>query len=165
MTNEQAMASIPAVRQASSEIDELIVLAEFPTITPEALFDYWTQPALLCRWWPQEAELDLRVDGAYHLSWPKMDWHLRGHYTAVEPCKRLAFTWKWDSDPELAPIRQVNVTFVARAEGGAQITVTHGSYTNSEEDQQERAGHLDGWTHFLGKLQKLFAQGQEQGDS
>ena len=154
MISDQMMASRPAAWQVPSESDWLVMLSEFPTVTPEMLFDYWTQPELLQRWWPQEAEVEPRVDGAYHFSWPRMGWNLRGNYTAFEPGKNLAFTWKWDSEPELAPIRHVIVTFEMLAEGGTRISITHGPYNDFWEDQEERVGHLDGWTHFLGKLQE-----------
>lgn len=163
MTNEQMKTSFPAVWQLPSENDWLVVESEFLTIAPAALYDYWIQPDLLCRWWPPAAELDPRVDGAYHLSWPTMHWHLRGYYTAVESGRRLAFTWKWDHDPELAPIRQVIIAFEARPTGGTRLTITHGPYSDSGEDQKERAGHLEGWTHFLGGLQNLLAKEQGYG--
>jgi uncharacterized protein YndB with AHSA1/START domain len=155
MISDQMMASPPAVWQIASENDWLVVVAEFPTIAPDALFDYWTTPALLCRWWPQEAATEAHVDGVYCFSWPGMGWSLRGYYTAFEPGKNLSFTWKWDSDPDLDPIRHVIISFETLAEGGTQITIIHGPYAENREDQEDRAGHLEGWTHFLGKLQQV----------
>ncbi len=155
MISDQMMAFSPAVWQMPSENDWLVVMAEFPTIAPGELFDYWTTPPLLRRWWPQEAQNEPYVDGMYHFSWPSMGWSLRGYYTAFEPGRNLSFTWKWDHEPELAPIRHVIVTFETLAEGGTQITIIHGPYSESRDDQEERTGHLDSWTHFLGRLQQL----------
>jgi uncharacterized protein YndB with AHSA1/START domain len=155
MMSDTMMTSAPAVWQAPSEHDWLVVMAEFPTIGPRALFEYWTTPALLRQWWPPEAETEPRVDGIYRFSWPGQGWSLRGYYTAFERGKNLSFTWKWESEPDLAPIRHVIVTFEALAEGGSLISIIHGPYTESREDQDERAGHLEGWTHFLGRLQSL----------
>ena len=154
MISDQMMLSSSAVRQMPSSSDWLVVMAEFPTITPQALFEYWTTPSLLCRWWPQEAENEPRVDGIYHFLWPRLGWSLRGYYTAFEPGRGLSFTWKWDNEPELSPIRHVIITFETLAEGGTQITIIHGPYTESRDDQEERAGHFDGWTHFLGRLHR-----------
>lgn len=155
MISDQMMVSPPTIQQLPSESDWLVVMAEFPTIGPGALFEHWTTPALLRRWWPQEAEAEGHVDGIYHFSWPNMGWSLRGYYTSFEPGKSLSFTWKWDSEPDLAPIRHVIVTFETLAEGGTQLIIIHGPYAESREDQEERAGHLDGWRHFLGRLQQL----------
>jgi uncharacterized protein YndB with AHSA1/START domain len=158
MISDQMMTSPSAAQQVPSGSDWLVVMAAFPTIAPRALFDYWTNPTLLRRWWPQVATTDARVDGVYHFSWPGLGWSLRGYYTAFEPGKSLSFTWKWDNEPDLAPIRHVIVTFETLAEGGTQIMIIHGPYGETREDQEERAGHFDGWAHFLGKLQQVVMQ-------
>ncbi|HEY7347542.1 MAG TPA: SRPBCC domain-containing protein [Ktedonobacterales bacterium] len=155
MISDHMMVSPSPLWQLPSANDWLVAAAEFPTTAPRALFDYWTIPALLRRWWPPEVENVARVDGGYHFSWPGRGRNLRGYYTAFEPGKMLSFTWKWDSEPDLAPIRHVIVTFETLAEGGTQITIIHGPYAESRDDQEERMGHLEGWTHFLGRLQGL----------
>ncbi len=155
MSTEQVQNPAMALQQLPSEGDRLVMRATFPHFSPETLFDHWITPDLLCRWWPPVAEIEPREGGAYHLSWPKMGWHLRGHYTTFERGKALGFTWKWDHTS--APARQVALDFEALSNGGAQITLTHGIYTDSSEDQEERQGHVEGWTHFLGSLQQLHA--------
>ena len=40
---------------------------------------------------------------------------------------------------------------------GTQLTVTHGTYTNSSKDQEERDGHLEGWIYFLKRLHDAVA--------
>ena len=145
-----------SVTQVPSTHDRLIVTAEIPTLAPAAVFDYWVKPVLLCQWWPQEAEIDPQVGGAYHLSWPQMNWHLRGHYSSFEPGKQLAFTWKWDHDEEGTSFREVRLLFEPLAAGGTKLTLTHGPYSESPEDQEVRiAHHWEGWKHFLARLQNL----------
>jgi uncharacterized protein YndB with AHSA1/START domain len=112
------------------------------------MFRAWTEPNMLRQWWPNEAEIDLQPGGAYHLSWPSMDWHLRGRYSAVELNEHLAFTWKWDHDDN--PERTVDVRFEPLPDGGTRLTLVHGTYTS--EDTEEREGHISGWLHFLGRL-------------
>src|SRR2546427_6808671 len=51
---------------------------------PALLFDYWTNPDLLKKWWPPAAELQPKVGGTYHFSWPQQDWHLRGKFTMFD---------------------------------------------------------------------------------
>ena len=144
-----------AVTQVPSTNDRLIVEAEFPSLSPELVFDCWTKPELLCQWWPQEAEVDGRVGGMYHLSWPKMNWHLRGRYTSYEPGKWLAFTWRWDHDEEGTATREVELLFEELA-GGTRLMLTHGPYTDAVEDQNVRMEHpWEGWKYFLGRLQDL----------
>jgi uncharacterized protein YndB with AHSA1/START domain len=146
------------VFQVSTTSETLVVEANYPGGTPAQLFDYWTQPELLTRWWPQEAEIDAQLGGAYHLAWPGMGWHLRGAYTAFEPGQRLGFTWRWDHDAAAEPTRQVEVAFEPLGDG-TRLRVTHGPYADTPHDQEIRnEHHLVGWTHFLGQLQQQFTQ-------
>lgn len=83
-----------AAIQLPSGPDVLLIEADFPSTDPLTLFAYWTEPRLLQRWWPPEAEIEPYVGGSYHLSWPGRNWHLCGRYTHFEPAKRLDFTWR-----------------------------------------------------------------------
>jgi hypothetical protein len=38
---------------------------------------------------------------------------------------------------------------------GTLLTIRHGTY--GEGDQKERAGHIEGWQFFVGRLQELMA--------
>src|SRR5579872_5518408 len=120
-----------SITQVPSNSDKLVIVAEFDKLTPHAVFDYWTKPELLCAWWPQEAEIDARIGGTYHLSWLRMNWHLRGQYTHYEPGKQLAFTWKWDHDDEGTAVREVVIVLEALPVGGTKLTLTHGPYTDT----------------------------------
>ena len=143
-----------SITQLPSAPTTLIIAALFPTTAPETLFAYWAQSALLQQWWPQQAELEPQLGGNYHLSWPAMNWHLRGHYTAFEPAQRLAFTWKWDHDPQELREREVSLTFEPVPTGGTRLLLTHGPYDDTPEEQAIRSEHhLTGWQHFLPRLQ------------
>lgn len=131
--------------------DKLVIEMDFPGTTPEDLFAYWIEPALLTRWWPEEASVEPKLGGVYHFSWPRMGWSLRGHYRLFDPPTKLGFTWQWDHEPH-TPTRNVFVDFEPLAGGGTRLTLTHSTYNSTEADQKERQGHLEGWTHFLGKL-------------
>jgi uncharacterized protein YndB with AHSA1/START domain len=139
-----------------SNNDKLVIVADFDRLTPQEVFDYWTKPELLCKWWPKEAAIDARVGGTYHLSWPAMNWHLRGQYIHFEPGKHLAFTWKWDHDEEGIMVREVSLSFEPLPDQGTKLILTHGPYTDSEEDQVVRIEHhLAGWQHFIPRLQQV----------
>ena len=141
------------LREIPSGPDRLMVEADFLEMAPETVFDYWTKPEMITKWWPQEAEIEPRVGGRYHLAWPGMNWHLRGIYTAFEPGSRLAFTWNWDHEPD-APERSVEIIMAAKGEG-TQLTATHGAYTDTDADREVRQSHLEGWIHFLSQLQNV----------
>jgi len=145
------------VVQVPSLPDTQIVVASFPTCAPPALFNYWIAPELLRQWRPPVAIIEPRAGGSYHLSWPSMNWHLRGEYMVYAPGHHLAFTWRWDHDPADRPTREVALTFAPLGDGGTELAVTHGRYTLAPADQEERQSHLEGWTAFLGKLRQEVA--------
>jgi len=144
------------VEQTSTQRDAIVMVAEFPAVPPGTLFAYWIEPDLLRRWWPPEAEVDQMVGGRYHFSWPKMDWHLRGTYSAFEPGHRLTFDWNWGHDD--LPPRQVDLLLEPSPLGGTRLTLTHSGYGDSASEQEDRQGHIDGWTTFLPQLRTATAQ-------
>ena len=111
---------------------------------PGTTFEWFTDPVLLTRWWPTEAELDVRPGGAYRLFWDGPQVTLRGEYVSVDPGRRLEFTWSWDHDD--LPPRHVAIGF-ARSDLGSLVTVDHEAPTSSEQSD-----YRDGWEHFLGQL-------------
>lgn len=157
--------SMPPIVWEPSDDETLVVTTTIPGCPPHRVFDYWTVPALLCQWWPQHAELEPRVGGAYLLAWPQMGWRLRGHYTAFAPGHSVAFTWVWDHDPADAAPRLVTVEFAPTvapgaydatvATSGTRLMLTHGPYLATPADQELRIEHhLAGWRHFLPALQR-----------
>ena len=139
------------VAHIPSTLDKAIVVGMFPTCSPDRLFDYWITPPLLTQWWPPEAEIEPYIHSSYHFTWPQMQWHLRGHFTAFDPGRKLTFTWQWDHYPHTT---NVIVDFEPLANGDTKLTVTHGDYSDSKEDQEARQGHIEGWLYFMGKLQR-----------
>jgi uncharacterized protein YndB with AHSA1/START domain len=93
----------------------------------------------------------------YTLSWPEQGWHLRGEFTQVEPNAKLAYTWKWDHEPEM-PQRLVDLQFRPGSDG-AEVTITQGPYSETTEDKKDRQDHLSGWRYFLGRLQERLEEG------
>lgn len=146
------MTEAPAsIGEHPSGPETLIVQARYPHLRPDVLFGYWIQPDLLRRWWPQEAEIEACEGGSYALSWPDMNWHLRGQYDRFEPGATLGFTWSWDHEPDVAP-SHVLVEFEPDGPDGSLLIITHGPYTDSPAGREQRSGNLEGWTHFLTKL-------------
>lgn len=140
------------VQQLDSDQTRVVMQAMVNEPNPVRVFDYWVKPDLLVKWWPQRAAVNPMRGGEFGLGWPAQKWILRGVYQVFEPGHKLAFTWKWDHEPDL-PERTVTVTF-APLDGVTVITVEHGTYTASEIDQTDRQSHIDGWHYFLDKLQQ-----------
>jgi uncharacterized protein YndB with AHSA1/START domain len=132
---------------------QLEIRATYPNASPEFLFDAFTQPELLARWWVPQAEIDSYPYGSYRFRWPRQGSSLFGTLLAYLRGKHLKFTWKWDHAPEL-PQRTVDIRFSA-AEQGAVLHLTHGSYDSGPRDMQDRENHRTGWHHFLSELARV----------
>jgi uncharacterized protein YndB with AHSA1/START domain len=133
--------------------DALALTVALPGFSREVLFRHWIDPEALSRWWPPEADVDPRPGGRYHLRWPDMSWTLRGRITHFEPPGSLGFTWIWEHEPD-TPITEVKVAIEPDL-GGSCLYLTHGPYPNTDQGQQMRQGHLEGWMYFLPRLQAL----------
>ena len=85
--------------EVPSPPDVAVLVGEFKGVPALALFDWLTQPERLVEWWPERADVDLRVGGSYALLWSEHpEWTIRGEYTAVESPRHLGFTWRGDPD-------------------------------------------------------------------
>jgi uncharacterized protein YndB with AHSA1/START domain len=138
---------------------ELRLTRRYPA-SPEKVWRAWTEPQALSRWFgPGEpgsvtlAELDLREGGRYRIRFgtPDGEQHeVSGVYQAVEPLRRLVFTWAWQSTPE----RVSQVTIALRpVEGGTELDFRHARFF----DQAARDNHLRGWTATFDKLDAWMA--------
>jgi len=124
--------------------DDRIVLQGGLPMPPDEVFAAFTAPDRLTAWWPEEADVDLQIGGAYRLSWPHQEWSLRGRYLEIQAPTRLRFTWSWDH--EQTPERTVTID-LAPSGAGSVITVDH--TCGSKEEGQS---YIDGWQFFLSRL-------------
>jgi uncharacterized protein YndB with AHSA1/START domain len=134
--------------------------------TPEEVFDAWTNPEVLRRWWATEpglatpaAEVDLRVGGGYRLSMEGADGALhtvRGSYREVSRPERLVYTWAWEEeDGSTGHESTVTVSFIG-AGGSTTLVVEHTDLPSAES----RDRHGEGWAGCLDSLARnVFAPG------
>jgi uncharacterized protein YndB with AHSA1/START domain len=125
------------------------------------VFDAWTQPEQLRRWWGPRpvtcsaAELDVRVGGVYRIANQFPDgsvlW-ISGTFEIVEPPRRLVYTWEVEREVCTAPERsRVTVRFEPR-DGATEVIVVH----ERIDSEETRADHEKGWTGCLENLDALF---------
>lgn len=139
------------IREIGNQLERVVIKADFGGVSAEMLFNHFTQPDLITKWWPKSAEIDLHIGGQYNFNWPSPGFHLTGHFTTITPHTQLGYTWLWSHIPN-AVQRQVDITFAA---GG--LTLIHHTYGVSESEQADRQSHIDGWFHFLSQLQTLLS--------
>jgi uncharacterized protein YndB with AHSA1/START domain len=128
--------------------------------TPELLFDAWTQPEQLMRWWGPRgvvctaARVDLTVGGAYRIANTFPDgrtlW-IHGEFEVIERPGRLVYTWQIDAQPER---ERVEVNFTA-CQDGTEVTVIHERIA----DPTARDRHQEGWFACLDGLRRHLEPG------
>ena len=127
--------------------------------SPAEVYKAWTDPELLVRWFgpenvvAQEAEIDPRVDGAYHVVMIENTGErheVSGRYIEVVENERLVFSWSWVTTPE----RVSRVTVTLKPDGeGTILTLLHEKLF----DDAAVRGHTHGWTGTMVKLEAYFA--------
>jgi uncharacterized protein YndB with AHSA1/START domain len=119
----------------------------------EEVFDAWTNPEVLRRWWTAYdagttpvADVDLRVGGSYRLGMEDPGTAgsrhtVRGVYREVARPERLVYTWAWEDD-EGNPGHESTVT-VSFVQEGQRTTVVLEHTGLPDEASRDR--HSDGW--------------------
>jgi uncharacterized protein YndB with AHSA1/START domain len=126
---------------------------------PEQVFDAWTSPAVLERWWAAAptwtspgCEVDLREGGRYLLRMRDEDGELHvvgGEYREVDRPRRLVYTWCWEGEdgPHPGHVSLVTVEFHAQGEQ-TTVVLEHSGLASLES----REGHGEGWNACLDNL-------------
>jgi uncharacterized protein YndB with AHSA1/START domain len=117
---------------------------------PGRVFELWTRPEELVRWWPDAAEVEQQVGGRIKLVFGAG--HVTGEVTRYEPPHGFGFTWVRSDTPDVTTYVDVAITDLG--EGRSRVEVTHtGWEAVPPEDLAEwRVEHSGGWQHFLGVL-------------
>ena len=130
---------------------------------PGRVFDAWTDPDVLRRWWAAHpdwdspaAEADARPGGRYRLSMTDASSGetrtVAGEYTVVERPRRLVYTWRWEGMPTET---LVTVEFVADGDG-TRVELHQAGFP----DEHDRDMHADGWSGCLDNLaRRVFPDG------
>ena len=134
----------------------------------ERVFRAWTTPEEIKRWkGPGErtaplVEVDLRVGGAYrvHMRAPDgSEARLVGVYREVDPPKKLVYTWRWETSPEMGETL-VTVEFLERGRA-TEVVLTHELFPTDEV----RGKHQLGWSASLDKLAEILIADSHTGGS
>jgi len=127
---------------------------------PEVLFQLWTEPAQLLRWWGPDGyeasvhTLDARPGGRWRTTLRRPDGSvlaMSGVYCIVEPPRRLAFTWAWE-DASGARGHETEVVVIFEATpGGTRLVLVQQRF----ESKKARDNHNVGWSSSFDRLAKI----------
>ena len=127
---------------------------------PEDVFDAWTSPEVLLRWFHVEpdwetpvAEVDLRVGGEVRVVMRRPDGTehgARGEYTEIDRPNRLAMIWTFDLDPSNRQL--IELSFSGSAGTTTVLMLNTGISTEERQASQDR-----GWNGCLDQLERALA--------
>jgi uncharacterized protein YndB with AHSA1/START domain len=131
---------------------------------PQVLFDAWTSPEVLRRWWPAGAdwqtpvaEVDPRAGGRLRLvmrSPEGEEFGGSGEYVEMRPPERLAFTWTWDGHEGHEGTQLIEVEFTARQDGTTTMVLTN----RGLRDEEAKRTHREGWEASFDNLERVLAE-------
>ena len=122
-------------------------------VSADEAFALITEPDRLRRWKTVSARVDLRAGGQYR--WTVVPGHVAaGTFVEVEHGRRVVFGWGWEGSPDLAPDASTVTITLEPAEGGTLVRLVHEGLS-----EQQVASHLEGWNHFLARLERAAATG------
>lgn len=140
--------------------DTEIVLTRVFDAPRRLVFEAWTKPEHLARWWgPNEftlpvCEVDLRPGGAYRfvMRGPDgKDYPMKGEYREIVPPERLIYTDAFDV-PDM-PARESLVTVTFEEEDGKTALTIHSRFQSVEDrDAVLELGAEEGWRESLERL-------------
>jgi uncharacterized protein YndB with AHSA1/START domain len=130
----------------------------------DIVFDAWTKPELLKRWWVPKSvpitllsvEMDVRVGGTYRLVFqvdPTTTMAFFGRYLEVSPPSRLVWTNEEGEDDAVV----TTVTF--DEEGGRTRLVVHDLYPSKAAlDSAIESESIPDWAETLDQLEELLLE-------
>ena len=130
------------------------------TAPAEDVFDAWTSPEVLKRWFhamrewdTPSAEVDLRVGGRIRVAMREPDGSehaMGGEYTLIDRPNRLVMTWTFHDDPSNEQL--IDLSFSETDAATTVLLVNSGISTDERRNAQDW-----GWNGCLDQLERVFA--------
>jgi uncharacterized protein YndB with AHSA1/START domain len=126
--------------------------------TPADLYSAWTEPERMRRWFATVVEADVRVGGRYRIEVHEDDGTVNGftgRYLALEPARRVEFTFTHHSQTPADRIsdEKVTVTFHEVDAERTEVRVTN-SWVGPEVAASDYEKLREGWDVWVDLLAK-----------
>jgi uncharacterized protein YndB with AHSA1/START domain len=126
----------------------------------EEVFDAWTSPEVMRRWFhvaadwdTPDAEVDLRVGGKVRVVMRKPDGtevEAQGEYMLIDRPHRLVMTWTFDDDP--SNVQLIELSF-SESEGSTTVRMVNSGISTDER----RGAQEEGWQGCFEQLERELA--------
>lgn len=116
--------------------------------SPETVWEFWTDPQLLCAWWGSSAEVEPEPGGSIRVEMSEGP-VMVGAFVELEPYRRLVFSFGWEDNPVGHPMSpgstRVEVTLTPSG-GNTELVLRH-----TDVPQEHADSHAEGWLLYAGK--------------
>ncbi len=117
--------------------------------SPETVWSFWTDAALLCEWWGSSADVVPEPDGIFRVRMSAEGPVMRGSFIELQPFHRLVFSFGWESNAPgelLAPGSTTVEVTLSRVDGHTELVLRH-----THMPSTHAADHAKGWALFVGE--------------
>jgi uncharacterized protein YndB with AHSA1/START domain len=115
---------------------------------PATIFRYFTDPDRFARWMGEASVLDPEPGGRLRVGYPTGQ-VATGRVVAVEPDRRICFTWGYEGDGQAVPAGSSTVEITLEpVDGGTEVRLRHSGLPAGEPP----LAHLAGWRHAMATL-------------
>jgi len=141
------------MNQTSTETRSVIVEREIPH-PPEKIWRALTQPHLIEEWLMKN-DFQPLVGHRFNL---RGDWGgvLDCEVVAVEPNRRLSYTWNFNNDNAAYNLRSVVTFTLTPTSIGTHLRMEQSGFRGDQPQAYQGAKH--GWQQFFAKLEQLLAR-------
>ena len=139
--------------------DRVLEIERLIAAPPERVFELWTEPELVVRWWGPEgfdtpaSSLDLREGGQWRTTMRSPEGKLMtvsGAYRKIEPPRLLSFTWGWEDEAGMRGHETLVTVRLDATPGGTKLRLRQETFQTKEACDQ----HTHGWASALNRLEK-----------
>ena len=133
--------------------DHTVVVTKVITASREELFEAFTNPDIMTKWFYPDEDMSVEVSNTFHVGGGYvLKMHTKdgdiythiGEYMEIAPPEKLVFTWNSDFVENTI----VTVTFT-NTDSGTEVTITHDLLPSDEMAENHRGG----WTGCLNRLE------------
>lgn len=143
-----------------SKDDRILRMERVFAAEPARVFEAWTDPAKLVRWWGPEGmttprcEMDVREAGAWLTTMRNEkgeEFTVSGVYRVIDPPHRLVMTWAWHNDG----VRDGHETELSieldAVDGGTRLVLEQKTF----REREHRDSHRGGWASSFNELERF----------
>jgi uncharacterized protein YndB with AHSA1/START domain len=131
---------------------DLIVEREiFIAASPETVFGFLIEPALMARWIGEQHVLDPRPGGIFQVVL-RAGAVASGAYEEIVPYRRITFTWGWEGRDDLPPGKSLVEVELEPKDGGTLLRLRHSGLAREALAPFTPEDHGKRWTYYLSQL-------------